>query len=137
MQSCMDRTALVYLLGDSLIVSLFVDEQVRQSTELEVQMNGVERMRAYLGIATEAPAVIPGSRPPKAWPSAGEISVEGLVVRYRSDLPPVLQGLSFSVGAGEKVGIAGRTGCGKVRDVSILCMLGVCVPHVLHALYSG
>jgi ATP-binding cassette, subfamily C (CFTR/MRP), member 1 len=99
-------------------------------------MNGVERMRAYLGISTEAPAVVPGSRPPKAWPSAGEISVESLVVRYRPDLPPVLQGLSFSVEAGEKVGIAGRTGCGKVRVLSILCMLRVCVPDVWHDLSS-
>lgn len=33
-----------------------------------------------------------------------------LVVRYRPELPPVIKGLSFSVGAGEKVGICGRTG---------------------------
>lgn len=43
----------------------------------------------------------------------GGISVEGLVVRYRADLPPVLHGLWFKVEGGTKVGVAGRTGCGK------------------------
>eukprot|EP00884_Botryococcus_braunii_P012469 jgi/Botrbrau1/21222/Bobra.39_2s0023.1 len=86
---------------------------VRQSTELEVQMNGVERVRAYLRLPTEAPAIVEARRPPAAWPSKGNIAVQDLVVRYRPELPPVLRGLSFEVGAGEKVGIAGRTGCGK------------------------
>lgn len=34
-------------------------------------------------------------------------------VRYREDLDLVLKGLTFTVKAGEKVGIVGRTGCGK------------------------
>lgn len=31
------------------------------------------------------------------WPSKGEVEVEGLVVRYRADLDPVLRNLSFRV----------------------------------------
>jgi ABC-type multidrug transport system fused ATPase/permease subunit len=38
-----------------------------------------------------------------------------LVVRYRPDLPPVIKGLSFTVKAGEKVGICGRTGRARQR----------------------
>ena len=34
-------------------------------------------------------------------------------VRYREDLDLVLKGLSFSINAKEKIGIVGRTGCGK------------------------
>lgn len=83
-------------------------------------MNGVERVRAYLSIPTEAPAVLVNHRPPPSWPSHGHIAVQDLVVRYRPDLPPVLHGLSFEVSAGEKIGIAGRTGCGKVQLVSRL-----------------
>jgi energy-coupling factor transporter ATP-binding protein EcfA2 len=47
------------------------------------------------------------------WPSEGKIDFDGVYLRYRPDLPHVLRGLSFTVGAGEKVGIIGRTGAGK------------------------
>lgn len=52
-------------------------------------------------------------RPPAGWPTDGCITVTDLVVRYRSDLPPVLKGISFRVQRHEKVGICGRTGSGK------------------------
>ena len=52
-------------------------------------------------------------RPSLAWPTTGGIHVDGLVVRYRADLPPVLKGLTFKIAPHEKVGICGRTGCGK------------------------
>jgi ABC-type multidrug transport system fused ATPase/permease subunit len=85
----------------------------RQTTELEMGMNSVERLLEYLAHQSEAPAVIPGRRPPLAWPAAGEIHVTDLVLRYRPDLPPVIKGISFKINRHEKVGICGRTGCGK------------------------
>ncbi|WPT17490.1 Multidrug resistance-associated protein 1 [Picochlorum sp. SENEW3] len=86
---------------------------VRQTTELEVNMNSVERLMEYDDEKTEAPAIVPTNRPLPEWPTRGEIQVENLVVRYRPELDPVLHGISFSVKSGEKIGIAGRTGCGK------------------------
>ena len=56
---------------------------------------------------------IPGERPPAGWPSSGVIDVRNLVVRYRPDLDPVIHGISFATRAREKVGVVGRTGCGK------------------------
>ncbi len=41
------------------------------------------------------------------------MEAQGLVVRYRPELDPVLRGLSFKVRGCEKVGVCGRTGCGK------------------------
>ena len=47
--------------------------------------------------------------PPAYWPSkeAG-IEVESLTCAYAPELGPVLKGVSFSVKAGERVGIVGR-----------------------------
>ena len=87
---------------------------VRQATELEVSMNAVERVAEWSVLPPEAPAVVPGApRPPPGWPSAGAVSVSGLVVRYRPDLDPALRGVSFDVPGGSSLGIAGRTGSGK------------------------
>jgi len=86
---------------------------VRQMTELEVNMNSVERMVEYNRYDEEAPAVISEHRPPPGWPAQGAIEARNLVVKYRPELDPVLQNLSFSVRGREKVGVCGRTGCGK------------------------
>ena len=86
---------------------------VRQATELEVSMNAVERVDEWARLPPEAPAVLATARPPPGWPSAGELVVAGLVVRYRRDLDPALRGISFTVPGGSSLGIAGRTGSGK------------------------
>ncbi|KAL4446696.1 hypothetical protein ABPG77_007940 [Micractinium sp. CCAP 211/92] len=86
---------------------------VRQTTELEVNMNSVERMVEYTALQPEAPAVLEARRPLPNWPQQGSIQVERLVVRYRPELDPVLKGITFSVRGREKIGVAGRTGCGK------------------------
>lgn len=49
----------------------------------------------------------------KAWPSAGNIQIKNLMLRYRSELPLVLHGVDISIPAGSKVGVCGRTGSGK------------------------
>jgi ATP-binding cassette, subfamily C (CFTR/MRP), member 1 len=83
-------------------------------TDLEIEMNAVERLDHYAhNLAVEAPAILPSSRPPPDWPRAGCIKFEQVQLRYRPSLPLVLHGLSFEIGAGEKVGIVGRTGAGK------------------------
>ncbi|CAI5520236.1 unnamed protein product, partial [Closterium sp. Naga37s-1] len=51
--------------------------------------------------------VLPG------WPNEGAVRVEGLTVRYRPTLDPVLQDVSFQLLGGEKCGVVGRTGAGK------------------------
>ena len=64
----------------------------------------VERIMAYTNqYDAEAPAKIPGKEPPKQWPQRGVIKVEGLVLKYRPELDPVLKGLTFTVNAREKV----------------------------------
>ncbi|PYH98668.1 multidrug resistance-associated protein [Aspergillus ellipticus CBS 707.79] len=86
---------------------------VRLYSEVQQNMNSVERVREYLEVEQEADAVIPDSRPPSNWPSGGAVNFVGYTTRYRPDLDPVLRNVSFAVQPGEKVGIVGRTGAGK------------------------
>ncbi|PRW33949.1 ABC transporter isoform A [Chlorella sorokiniana] len=100
-------------LTSSLSLTGLCNWMVRQTTELEVNMNAVERMVEYTSLEPEAAAIVEGHRPLPNWPQQGAVDVQSLVVRYRPDLDPVLKGVSFSVRGREKVGVAGRTGCGK------------------------
>uniref|UniRef100_A0A0G4HMQ0 Uncharacterized protein n=1 Tax=Chromera velia CCMP2878 TaxID=1169474 RepID=A0A0G4HMQ0_9ALVE len=61
--------------------------------------------------------------PPRGWPFAGKVNFEGVKLRYREETPLVLEGLSFSVKAGEKIGVIGRTGSGKSTTLQALMRL--------------
>ena len=51
-----------------------------------------------------------GARSSTSWPSRGQIQLSRLRVRYRSDMPLVIKGISATINAGSKVGVVGRTG---------------------------
>ncbi|KAF8529350.1 multidrug resistance-associated ABC transporter [Gautieria morchelliformis] len=89
----------------------------RNWTELELDLNSVERVVEYLDLPQEPPLLIESSRPPAYWPSSADndslVVVEDLVIRYAADLPPVLHGVSFTLKARERIGLLGRTGSGK------------------------
>ena len=61
------------------------------------------------------------------WPSGGSVIFSDVWMRYRPDLPPVLRGVSFSVPAGAKCGLIGRTGAGK--SSTILAVLRLVEPE--------
>ncbi|GAA6102451.1 ATP-binding cassette sub-family C member 10 isoform X1 [Tachysurus ichikawai] len=48
-----------------------------------------------------------------SWPERGRVEFNSAVLAYRPGLPNALDGVSFSVMPGERVGIVGRTGSGK------------------------
>jgi ATP-binding cassette, subfamily C (CFTR/MRP), member 1 len=50
-----------------------------------------------------------------SWPESGKIVIRNLRMRYRPETPLVLKGLNVTIAAGERVGVVGRTGSGKVR----------------------
>ncbi|KAJ7092446.1 P-loop containing nucleoside triphosphate hydrolase protein [Mycena belliarum] len=75
-------------------------------------MFSLERIEAYINIEHEHNPTTQGV-PPAAWPTGGELVVEDLSARYSRDGPNVLHGISFSVKAGERIGVVGRTGSGK------------------------
>ncbi|KIJ38897.1 hypothetical protein M422DRAFT_781226 [Sphaerobolus stellatus SS14] len=89
----------------------------RGFTELELALNAVERIVEYLEVPQEPASIEENNRPPAYWPSSTDndsmLVVEDLEVKYAPELPSVLNGISFSLKARERVGLLGRTGCGK------------------------
>ena len=83
---------------------------VRQYANTELNMNATERVIEYSSIELENQG---GADAPAAWPTEGRLEVSDLVVGYAPDLPPVLDGLSFTVEKNQRVGVVGRTGAGK------------------------
>lgn len=66
---------------------------------------------------------------PEVWPMHGQVEFKDIRLKYRKHLPEVLQGLSFKIAAGEKVGLVGRTGAGKST-------ISLAIPRIVEA-FSG
>ncbi|CAG8836536.1 6097_t:CDS:2, partial [Gigaspora margarita] len=98
----------------ALQVIVVVNWCVKEGSEVEANMNSVERLIHYgENLEVEAKEIIPDNRPPPEWPARGEIHIKNLEIKYGSDNPLVLKGISIDIMAAEKIGIVGRTGCGK------------------------
>jgi len=83
---------------------------LRQYANVELDMNATERVLEYSNIEIEDQT---GMEAPASWPTEGKVEVEDLVVGYAPDLPPVLNGLSFTMEKNQRVGVVGRSGAGK------------------------
>lgn len=84
---------------------------------MELDLNSVERIVEYLNVPQEPPNVIESNRSPAYWPSTttkeAMLEVRNLEIRYAPELPSVINGISFALKAGERIGLLGRTGSGK------------------------
>nr|XP_037845744.1 multidrug resistance-associated protein 6 isoform X2 [Chlorocebus sabaeus] len=140
------------LVGFSVSAALQVTQTlqwvVRNWTDLENSIVSVERMQDYAWTPKEAPWRLPTCAAQPPWPHGGQIEFRDFGLRYRPELPLAVQGVSFKIHAGEKVGIVGKTGAGKSSLASGLLRLqeaaeggiwidGVPIAHVgLHTLRS-
>lgn len=86
---------------------------VRLYSNIEMNMNSVERLQEFLVVDQEPPAHIPETEPRTSWPERGEIDVVDVSLRYAPDLPRVIKNVTFHVNPCNKIGIVGRTGAGK------------------------
>ncbi|XP_030490551.2 ABC transporter C family member 8 [Cannabis sativa] len=83
----------------------------------------VERIKQFMHIPEEPPAIIEGSRPPSSWPTMGRIELQSLKIRYRPNAPVVLKGITCTFEERTRVGVVGRTGSGKTTLISALFRL--------------
>jgi len=94
---------------------------VRMASDAEAQTVSVERIKEYTDLPVEATTLAGNDgvvTPPASWPARGAINITDLRLKYRPTTPYVLHGVSAAVGAGEHVGIVGRTGAGKSSLIS-------------------
>ncbi|VVC32363.1 Hypothetical protein CINCED_3A001687 [Cinara cedri] len=99
---------------------------IRQSAELENQMTSVERVLEYTNVPQEAPLESSlDKKPPKEWPSRGQIVFQNLCLRYSLDSPYILKNISIKIQPMEKIGIVGRTGAGKSSLIHALFRLAL------------
>ncbi|KAJ7714243.1 multidrug resistance-associated ABC transporter [Mycena maculata] len=62
-------------------------------------------------------AAITKHDPPPSWPHKGNIQFTNVKMQYREKPPLVLDGVSFHICPGEKIGIVGRTGAGTTVEL--------------------
>lgn len=104
-----------FVLMNCLSIWGYVSLFVREFNNIETGMTSVERLNAYGQIPAEPEVVGEPCHQLTAWQHSfkGEISFKDVWLRYEPKLPDVLKGLDFTIKAGQKVGIIGRTGAGK------------------------
>ncbi|KAI5953784.1 hypothetical protein KGF57_003993 [Candida theae] len=96
---------------------------IRSMTQVENEMNSVERLHEYAYRLPQEAAYTREAQPPQEWPPSGYVTFKDVTLRYRPNLPPVLRHLNVNFYPGEKVGICGRTGAGKSSIMSALYRL--------------
>ncbi|KAI9348731.1 P-loop containing nucleoside triphosphate hydrolase protein [Zopfochytrium polystomum] len=80
--------------------------------DIENSSTSLERLVEYSNLESEGSQETSFPLPP-TWPDNGAIAFTDYSLRYRKATPLVLKNITFSVNAGEKIGIVGRTGAGK------------------------
>ncbi|KAJ7404257.1 multidrug resistance-associated protein 7 isoform X4 [Willisornis vidua] len=100
--------ALSYALSVTNLLSILISS----FTHTEIMMVSVERTEEY---TTDIPMEPQDKLVQVAadWPSQGLVEFQDVVLAYREGLPNALDGVTFTVYPGEKLGIVGRTGSGK------------------------
>lgn len=111
--------------GITLVYALklweYLNSAIRTFTMVESNLISVERLQHFRELQAESEVTAkPALDRTQLWPTRGAVSFEKVSTRYAQDLPWVLRDCSFSLEAGSKTGIIGRTGAGKSTVLQLL-----------------
>jgi ATP-binding cassette subfamily C (CFTR/MRP) protein 1 len=81
-------------------------------TNLETHIGSIARIKGFTTSMEPENQPSENSVPPTSWPAHGAIEFRSLSAEYKPN-EPVLNHVSLSIEAGQKVGLCGRTGSGK------------------------
>src|SRR5215211_1629906 len=111
-------------LGDLLLVMGYLSKLYRPLESVSKRLGELQRSLASaertFALLDQTPEVI---EKPNAMPlsrAKGALSFQNVFFAYDGENNPVLQNVTFEVGPGTRVGIAGATGAGKTTLVSLL-----------------
>ncbi|KAM3930652.1 ATP-binding cassette sub-family C member 10 isoform 2-T3 [Leptodactylus fuscus] len=99
-------------LSYALSITGLLSGLISSFTQTEAMMVSVERAEEYATTLPSEPTKGTMTVQPQ-WPQNGRIELRDAVLCYRPGLPNALDGVSFTIQAGEKIGVVGRTGSGK------------------------
>ncbi|OQR87460.1 ATP-binding Cassette (ABC) Superfamily [Achlya hypogyna] len=99
-----------------LVANSYVAQLAQSWARIELNMVGPERVLEYCSLPAEST-----EEPSQSWQlQAGAIEVSNVDFQYTKTSDLVLRDVSFSIEAGEKIGIVGRTGAGKSSLTMVL-----------------
>ena len=118
-------------------LGIFANLMVIYLSDMDVQISRLESIRQFIEKmpqedCTAAAAEEGGAceQQPPTSPKGklrGELTFRNVCVRYAPSLPLTLQNVSFTIPAGAKVGVVGRTGSGKsTLSLALLRLVDVC-----------
>jgi len=95
---------------------LFAISTMNVTMGVLTNLTSLEPLLDYItgGIPEEPPWQLASDPEPGMWPTAGALKFQDLHLRYRPELPKALDGFELEVAGGEKLGVVGLTGAGRV-----------------------
>ncbi|XP_044717675.1 ABC transporter domain-containing protein [Hirsutella rhossiliensis] len=93
---------------------------ITEWTQVETALGAIRRIKSYVATTEDENLPTENGEVPDDWPQQGSITFKDISASYQSSSEPVLREISFSIEAGEKVAICGRTGSGKSSLVAAL-----------------